>query len=54
MNEQERKTQASLPSCPNPTCPQAHVVRNGSHHLTEAGDKPCAALHAGAGQRCAP
>src|SRR5947208_8457090 len=31
MKEQERKEQASLPPCPNPSCLGSHVVRNGSH-----------------------
>ncbi len=31
MNERERKEQGSLPACPNPTCRESHVVRNGSH-----------------------
>ena len=31
MKEPGRKEQASLPPCPNPTCPGSHVVRNGSH-----------------------
>src|SRR5260370_42592833 len=31
MNERERKEQVSLPPCPNPTCRESHVVRNGSH-----------------------
>src|SRR5258708_17867759 len=31
MKDPGRKEQASLPPCPNPTCPGSHVVRNGSH-----------------------
>ncbi|SRR6266487_2156283 len=31
MNQRERKEQSSLPICPNPTCSQSRVVRNGSH-----------------------
>ena len=31
MNKPEKKEQSSLPPCPNPTCQQSHVVRNGSH-----------------------
>ncbi len=31
MNKQESKERPNLPSCPNPDCPQPHVVRNGSH-----------------------
>ncbi len=31
MNKPEKKEQHSLPPCPNPTCQQSHVVRNGSH-----------------------
>src|SRR5207245_5521134 len=31
MNKQERKEQTSLPPCPNPTCRESRVVRNGSH-----------------------
>src|SRR6266566_3792911 len=31
MKEREKKEQASLPPCPNPTCPGSRVVRNGSH-----------------------
>src|SRR5437660_4549199 len=31
MNERESKEQSSLPPCPNPTCRESHVVRNGSH-----------------------
>src|SRR5579859_4653445 len=31
MNKQASKERPNLPSCPNPDCPQPHVVRNGSH-----------------------
>ncbi len=31
MTKREKKEQTSLPTCPNPDCPQSHVVRNGSH-----------------------
>src|SRR6266700_1200038 len=31
MNKQESKERPNLPLCPNPDCPQSHVVRNGSH-----------------------
>ena len=31
MNKQEGKEQSSLPTCPNPSCSQSRVVRNGSH-----------------------
>lgn len=31
MNKQERKEQTNLPPCPNPTCRESQVVRNGSH-----------------------
>ena len=31
MNTAEKKEKCSLPPCPNPTCEQSHVVRNGSH-----------------------
>ncbi len=31
MSKRERKECSSLPTCPNPDCPQSHVVRNGSH-----------------------
>ncbi len=31
MNKQESKERPNLPACPNPDCPQPHVVRNGSH-----------------------
>jgi transposase-like protein len=31
MNKQKSKEQASVPACPNPTCRESHVVRNGSH-----------------------
>jgi transposase-like protein len=31
MKAGERKEEASLPPCPNPTCRESHVVRNGSH-----------------------
>lgn len=31
MSQRESKEKASLPSCPNPDCPESHVVRNGSH-----------------------
>ena len=31
MNKPESKEQSSLPPCPNPNCPESHVVRNGSH-----------------------
>jgi transposase-like protein len=30
MKEPERKEQAKLPLCPNPSCPGSSVVRNGS------------------------
>jgi transposase-like protein len=31
MNKQASKERPNLPLCPNPDCPQSHVVRNGSH-----------------------
>src|SRR5947199_875735 len=31
MNQPEKKEQRSQPPCPNPTCSESHVVRNGSH-----------------------
>src|SRR5437660_8399050 len=31
MNKHERKEQTNLPPCPNPTCRESRVVRNGSH-----------------------
>ena len=31
MNERASKEQVSLPLCPNPTCRESRVVRNGSH-----------------------
>ncbi len=31
MTKQKRKEFSSLPLCPNPDCPQSHIVRNGSH-----------------------
>lgn len=31
MNQTEKSEPRSLPPCPNPTCSQPHVVRNGSH-----------------------
>jgi transposase-like protein len=31
MNERESKEQVHLPRCPNPTCRESRVVRNGSH-----------------------
>jgi transposase-like protein len=31
MSKREGKEQSSLPTCPNPTCSQPRVVRNGSH-----------------------
>jgi transposase-like protein len=30
MTNQERKEYSRLPLCPNPDCPQSHIVRNGS------------------------
>ena len=31
MNQREKQEQNSLPTCPNPTCSEPRVVRNGSH-----------------------
>jgi transposase-like protein len=31
MKEAGKQEQMSLPPCPNPTCSESHVVRNGSH-----------------------
>src|SRR5947209_2134797 len=31
MTKREKKEQTTLPPCPNPTCRESHVVRNGSH-----------------------
>lgn len=31
MKEARKQEQTSLPPCPNPTCSESHVVRNGSH-----------------------
>src|ERR1700694_2027367 len=31
MNEAGKQEQTSLPPCPNPSCSESHVVRNGSH-----------------------
>src|SRR5881398_1266430 len=31
MKEAGKQEQTSLPPCPNPTCSESHVVRNGSH-----------------------
>jgi transposase-like protein len=31
MTKQASKERPNLPLCPNPDCPQSHVVRNGSH-----------------------
>jgi transposase-like protein len=31
MTKQASKERPHLPACPNPDCPQPHVVRNGSH-----------------------
>jgi transposase-like protein len=31
MNKRESNGQTSVPACPNPTCREPHVVRNGSH-----------------------
>src|SRR2546421_402520 len=31
MKEAGKQEQTSLPPCPNPSCSESHVVRNGSH-----------------------
>jgi transposase-like protein len=31
MNQREKPEQSTLPTCPNGTCTQSRVVRNGSH-----------------------
>jgi transposase-like protein len=31
MSKQEKMESSNLPPCPNPTCSQPRVVRNGSH-----------------------
>src|SRR5436309_1196983 len=31
MSKPGKKEQTTLPPCPNPTCRESHVVRNGSH-----------------------